>query len=62
MSINPSSRVRTTLYVLGVFVNATMGALITSEVVVPVIALALLAGFNAVVAIMAGVNVRPDGE
>jgi hypothetical protein len=60
MSINPSSTVRTGLYVLSVFINAVMGVLVTSEVVIPIIALALVAGFNAVVAIMAGANVTQD--
>jgi hypothetical protein len=60
VSINPSSAVRTGLYVISVFINAMLGVLVTSEVVIPIIALALVAGFNAVVAIMAGANVTPD--
>lgn len=60
MNINPPSSVRTGLYVTSVFINAVTGVLITSEVVVPVVALALIAGFNAVVALMAGANVTQD--
>lgn len=62
MSINPSSTIRTGLYVIAVFINAVMGVLITSDVVVPVMVLALVAGFNAVVALMAGANVNPEQE
>ena len=60
MKFNPPSSIRTGLYVLSVFINAVMGVLITSEVSLPVVVLALVAGFNAVVALMAGVNVTPD--
>lgn len=60
MKINPSSAVRTSLYILAVFINAVMGVLITSQVAIPVLVLALVSGFNAVVAVMAGVNVTPD--
>jgi len=62
MRFNPSSSVRTALYVLSVFINAVMGVLVTSDIVIPVVALALVAGFNAVVALMAGANVQPDLE
>ena len=62
MRFNPSSSVRTALYVLAVFLNAVMGVLVTSSVVIPVLVLALMAGFNAVVALMAGANVTPEEE
>lgn len=62
MRFNPSSNVRTGMYVFSVFINAVMGVLLTSSVVVPVVAVALLAGFNAVVALMAGANVTPDEQ
>ena len=62
MTFNPSSTVRTSLYVFSVFINAVAGVVLTSDVVVPIIAVALLAGFNAVVALMAGANVTPDVE
>lgn len=62
MKINPSSSVRTTLYVLSVAINAFMAVLLTSEVVISVFVLAGIASFNAVVALMAGINVTPDNE
>lgn len=62
MKINPSSSVRNTLYVTGVAVNAFMGVLLTSDVEVSVFVLALLAAFNAALAVMAGVNVTPEQE
>jgi hypothetical protein len=60
MRLNPSSTVRATLYVVSIFINAVMGVMIANEVVMPVFVLALLAGFNAVVAVMAGANVTSD--
>lgn len=60
MNINPPSKVRALLYIMAVFANAVMGVLASSSVAVPIIVVALLAGFNAVVALMAGVNVTPD--
>lgn len=62
MSINPSSKVRFTLYVAGVFLNASTGFLVASGVEVPVLLMAALAGYNAVIAVMAGTNVNPDME
>lgn len=57
MQINPAPQVRQALYVVAVFLNAVVGALQASDVVIPVLAAALLAGYNAVVAIMATANV-----
>jgi hypothetical protein len=62
MQFNPPSAVRTTLYVTSVALNAMMGVILTSEVEVSVYVLAGIAGFNAVVALMAGLNVTPDQE
>lgn len=62
MKFNPSSAVRTSLYVAGVAVNAFMGVVLTSDVEVSVFLLAGLAAFNAVLAVMAGVNVTPSEE
>lgn len=60
MKLNPSSNVRTSLYIITVFMNAMIGALVASGVAVSVFVLATMAGFNAVVALMAGINVTPD--
>lgn len=60
MKLNPSSNVRTSLYIFTVFMNAVIGALVASGAAVSVIILAVMAGFNAVVALMAGINVTPD--
>jgi len=60
MKLNPSSSVRTALYVLSVAINAFMAVLLTSDVVISVFILAGIAAFNAVVALMAGANVTPD--
>ena len=60
MNINPSSNIRTVLYLVTVFINAVVGVVTTSGVVVPIAVLAIVAGFNAVVALMAGANVAPD--
>lgn len=62
MKFNPSSSVRTTLYVLSVALNAFMAVLLTSDVNISVFVLAGVASFNAVVALMAGINVVPDNE
>lgn len=62
MKLNPSSNVRTMLYVLSVAVNAFMAVLLTNDVEMNVYALAGIAAFNAVVALMAGANVTPDEE
>lgn len=60
MKINPPSAVRTILYITSVFVNAMVGVLLVNEITVSAYALALIAGLNAVVALMAGVNVNPE--
>lgn len=62
MKFNPSSSVRTTLYVLSVALNAFMAVLLTSDVNISVFVLAGVASFNAVVALMAGANVTPDEQ
>lgn len=62
MKLNPSSSIRTALYVTGVAVNAFMGVVFTSDIEVSVFVLAGLAAFNAVLAAMAGVNVTPSEE
>ena len=60
MKLNPSSSVRTSLYIMSVFVNACLAVLTSSGVVIPIMVLAVIGGFNAVVAFVAGVNVTPD--
>ena len=59
---NPPSSVRSVLYVLTVFINATLGVLVASGVEVSVYVMAVVAGFNAVVALMAKSNVTPDEQ
>lgn len=58
--INPPSYVRTGMYALSVFVNAVLGVLLANEVSVSVYIIAVVAGYNAVVALMAGANVTPE--
>lgn len=60
MKFNPKSTVRTAIYTLSVFVNATVAVLMTSDVVLSPWVLAPIAGLNAVVAFMAGANVNED--
>lgn len=60
--MNPSSKVRAIIYTLGVFVNAFFGVLATGEVKLPIWVVAALAGFNAVLALMAKANVTPEGR
>jgi hypothetical protein len=60
MKLNPPSIVRTFLYVSSVFINAMMGVFLTSDIQIPVGVIAILSGFNAVVALIAGANVTPD--
>lgn len=62
MKLNPPSYVRSTLYALSVAINAFMAVLLTGNVEVSIFVLAGVAAFNAVVALMAGVNVTPDIE
>lgn len=62
MSFNPPSTIRTALYVMMVFINAMMAVLVSSEVKLPVLLVAFVAGFNAVVGLMASANVTPDEE
>lgn len=62
MNINPPSVVRQLAYIVSVFVNASMGVLIANNVELSVWVLAVIAGFNAVVALMASINITPDQE
>ena len=57
---NPPSAIRSALYVLSVFINATLAVLISSDVELSVYILAVVAGFNAVVALMARSNVSEE--
>lgn len=60
MKINPPSSVRTALYVLSVALNTFMAVLLTGDMVINIYILASVSAFNAVVALMAGVNVNPE--
>lgn len=62
MKFNPPSQIRTALYVATVFINAMMFVIIARDVMIPVLLEGGIAGLNAVVAIMAGVNVTPEEE
>jgi hypothetical protein len=55
--INLPPKVRSVVYVLSVFINAVFGVLATNEVKLSVWVVAGLAGFNAVVAVLAARNV-----
>lgn len=59
---NPPSSVRSTLYVITVFINAMMLVFTAREVAIPVLLEAAISGLNAVVAVMAVANVKPDVE
>lgn len=59
---NPSSSARSALYALQVFVNATVGVLVASKVEISVYVIALIAGFNAVMGLLAKANVTPDEQ
>jgi len=58
--MNPSSKVRAIVYILGVFVNAFFGVLATAGMELSIWVVAGLAGFNAIVAFMAQANVTPE--
>jgi hypothetical protein len=60
MKLNPPSAVRTVMYAFMIFINAFMAVIVSSDVKVPIVFIALLAGYNAVMGVMAGVNVTPD--
>ena len=55
--MNPSSTIRSIIYVVGVFLNAFIASLIGANVHLPVWVVASLAGYNAVMALMARANV-----
>ena len=57
---NIASNVRSAIYVTSVFVNAMVAFLVAANVELNVWALAVLAGLNAVVAVVARANVTPD--
>lgn len=57
--MNPSSKVRDAIYLISVFVNATVAVLLT-EITLSIWVIALVAGFNAAVAILAKKNITPD--
>lgn len=57
--MNPSSKVRDSIYLISVFVNATVAVLLT-EITLSIWVIALVAGFNAAVAILAKNNITPD--
>lgn len=59
--MNPSAGIRYYIYVVAVFVNATVVAAQT-QVDLPWYVVSVVAGFNAVVAVIAGHNVTPDEE
>lgn len=58
--VNLPANIRTIIYVLTVFGNAVLGAFIAAGTEVPIVVTAVAAGFNAVVALLAGRNVTPD--
>lgn len=58
--MNPTSTVRSLIYLLSVFINACTAFLVASGVVLNIWLLAIVAGFNAVVAVMARANVTPE--
>lgn len=62
MKLNPPSYVRSTMYALSVAINAFMAVILTGDVEVSIFVLAGVSAYNAVVMLMAGVNVNPDRE
>lgn len=60
MNVSIPSNVRAALYLLSVFIGSTVAFLTAAGVKLSVWVLALAAGFNAVVAIVARANVTPD--
>lgn len=62
MKLNPPSSVRMVLYAISVALNAFMAVLLTGDVKISIYVLAGVSAYNSVVALMAGVNVTPDGK
>jgi hypothetical protein len=62
MRFNPPAPFRTSIYITSVFINAMVAAFVSSGLEVPLLLNAALAGFNAVVLVMAGANVTPDEQ
>lgn len=60
--LNPPSKLREAVYLLSVFINATLAVLVASDVAVSIYVVAGISGFNAVVLAMAKSNVTPDEE
>lgn len=62
MNVKVPSNVRAALYVVSVFLNTFTAALVAGGVKLNIWVVAGLAGFNAVVALMARANVSPNEE
>lgn len=60
MKINPPSIVRGTIYGITTFLNAFVAVYVGAGEVVGLPVLAVLAGLNALVGIMAAVNLTPE--
>lgn len=61
MEVNLPAKIRTIIYLLSVFVNATLAVVLT-EVTVNIWVLGVVAGLNALVALLAKSNVTPDSN
>lgn len=58
--LSNSPTLRTVIYLLGVFINAVTATAAASEVKIPVVAIIVLSGVNAVIAAIAKSNVTPE--